>query len=127
MKYKISTIICILVLLAGSATMSLADTKVEPYPGNLEEKLGAGLLNSVTGWLELVKTPMALSKKDGLGWGLTLGLPMGVFNAIGRTSCGLFDVVTFILPTKPMVKPNMIWQDFDTETTYNTSFETYDH
>ena len=97
----------------------------EKYPDSLEQKLGAGLANAATGWVELAKSPIVISNKEGLVMGLTVGLAKGLFNTIGRTFWGVFDVVTFILPTKPMVEPHMIWQDFDTETTYNSKFETY--
>lgn len=115
------------VILIGVWKSATADAKTEPYPANLEQKLGAGLVNTATGWVELAKTPIAMSKKEGIGWGLTLGPVMGVVNTIGRTACGVFDVVTFILPTKPLIEPPMIWQDFETPTTYKGHFEIYDH
>jgi putative exosortase-associated protein (TIGR04073 family) len=115
-----------LTLILGIATASsLHAADGEPYPESLEQKLGAGLANATTGWVELAKTPMVISKKDGLGMGLSVGLAKGVVNTIGRTFWGVFDVVTFIIPTKPMIEPHMIWQDFDTETSYNSKFETY--
>ncbi len=97
----------------------------EKFPVSLEQKLGAGLINAATGWMEIVKTPVDISKKEGLGMGLTVGLAKGLFNVVGRTFWGVFDVVTFILPTKPMVEPHMIWQDFDKETRYKNRFETF--
>jgi len=114
--------------LAVVTAMSCASPQVvadEKYPVSLEQKLGAGLVNTATGWVELVKSPIAVSKKEGLGMGLTVGLAKGLVNTIGRTFWGVFDVMTFILPTKPMVQPHLIWQDFDTETTYNSKFEIY--
>ena len=126
MHQKVQDIVLAVVIWIGLLTSATADTKTEQYPVNLEQKLGAGLLNTATGWVELAKTPIAISKKEGIGWGLTLGPVMGVVNAVGRTSCGVFDVVTFILPTKPLIEPHMIWQDFDTETKYNSKFEIYD-
>lgn len=127
MSQRRKSIVLAAALLVSSLTTQAADNEREKYPVNLEQKLGAGILNSVTGWVELVKSPVAVSKKEGLGLGLTLGVAKGLGNTIGRTACGLFDVLTFILPTKPLVEPHMIWQDFDTETTYNDTFETYDH
>ncbi len=97
------------------------------YPDNLEQKLGAGLVNMATGWVELIKSPVAIGKKEGIGWGMTLGPLMGVLHTAGRTGSGVFDIVTFVLPTKPMVDPPMIWQDFYRETTYRDRFEVYEH
>jgi putative exosortase-associated protein (TIGR04073 family) len=106
------------------AAVAAADAS---YPDNIEQKLGAGLLNTSTGWVELIKSPVAITKKGGIGWGMTLGPVMGVVHTVGRTACGLFDLVTFVLPTKPLVEPHMIWQDFYRETTYNPEFQYYDH
>ncbi len=114
--------------LALAMAMSFAPVQAvgeEKYPVSLEQKLGVGLLNAATGWVELAKTPIVISNKEGLGMGLTVGVAKGLFNTLGRTFWGVFDVVTFVLPTKPMVEPHLIWQDFDTETTYNSKFEFY--
>ena len=114
-------------LAISSSPVQAAAGDPEKYPVSLEQKLGAGLINTATGWVELIKTPIAISKKDGLGMGLTVGLAKGIVNTVGRTFWGVFDVVTFILPTKPMVEPHVIWQDFDTETSYNKKFEIYEY
>ena len=114
-----------IVLAITSAPVQAAGDDREKYPVSLEQKLGAGLLNTATGWVELAKTPIAISKKDGLGMGLTVGFAKGIVNTIARTFWGVFDVVTFVLPTKPMIEPHLIWQDFYTETRYNSQFEIY--
>ncbi len=120
------TRLAIAVALAIAAAPLLADeAEDEQFPTSIEQKLGAGLINATTGWVEIVKTPIAISKKDGLGLGLTVGLAQGIINMMGRTLWGMFDVVTFILPTKPMILPHVIWQDFDTETRYKNKFETF--
>lgn len=120
------TLLLVVALGTGMIDTALAADSSEQYPSSLEQKLGAGLVNTATGWVELIKSPVAITKKGGIGWGITLGPLMGVVHTVGRTACGLFDLVTFILPTKPLVKPRMIWQDFDIETTYNPEFEFYD-
>ena len=122
---KAISVVFVMILLNSGILRAAAANQTEQYPVSLEQKLGAGLLNTATGWVEPVKTPIAISKKEGLGLGLTLGPVMGVVNTVGRTACGLFDVVTFVLPTKPLVEPHMVWQDFYTETTYNRQFEIY--
>ena len=123
MHSQMKWIVLALVMAISSAPVQAADG--EKYPVSLEQKLGAGLVNTATGWLELAKSPIVISKNEGLGMGLTVGLAKGLVNTIGRTFWGVFDVVTFILPTKPMIEPHLIWQDFDTETTYNRKFEIY--
>jgi putative exosortase-associated protein (TIGR04073 family) len=126
-RRSLLAVLVLAVALAGGKVHAAAANSDEQYPSNLEQKLGAGLVNTATGWMELVKSPVAITKKGGIGWGMTLGPVMGVVNTVGRTACGIFDLITFVLPTKPLVNPPMIWQDFYRETTYNEQFEVYDH
>ncbi len=123
---KITRLATVMVLaIACAPAMAAEDEEDGKFPNSIEEKLGAGFANTTTGWVEIVKTPIAVSKKDGIGMGLTLGVAQGFINMMGRTLWGLFDVVTFILPTKPMIEPHVIWQDFDQETRYKNRFETF--
>jgi len=42
----------------------------------------------------------------------------GIVHMLGRTLLGTADLVTFMVPTKPMIYPDYIWKDFNKETTY---------
>ena len=95
------------------------------YPARIAGKLGIGLINTVTGIIELPKSMMVESAKDGIGMGLSLGFIQGMTNMMGRTLIGMMDVVSFPIPTKPMITPPVIFQDFGQETTYATGWETY--
>lgn len=88
------------------------------YPTNIGEKLGGGIANIVTGFVEIPKTMIVTSHKDGIAYGMTNGFFVGLVHAVGRTLSGVFDVATFIIPTTPLVKSEYIWNDFDKETTY---------
>ena len=68
---------------------------------------------------------MVESAKDGVGMGLTFGFVKGLTNLVGRTLTGIVDVVSFPIPTKPMVTPAVVFQEFDQETTYASGWETY--
>ncbi len=95
------------------------------YPAIIAGKLGIGLINTVTGIIEIPKSMMVESAKEGIGMGMTLGFVQGMTNMMGRTLVGMVDVVSFPIPTKPMITPPVIFQDFGQETTYASGWEIY--
>jgi putative exosortase-associated protein (TIGR04073 family) len=88
------------------------------YPAMAGEKLVNGIANAATGFVELPKTMILTTQREGAVYGLTVGLVTGIMHTIGRTVFGALDAVTFFIPTEPTVRPHYIWQDFDKETTY---------
>lgn len=95
------------------------------YPAKIGGKLGIGLLNTVTGIGEIPKSMMVETADEGIGMGMSLGFVKGMTNMLGRTLTGMVDVVSFPIPTKPMITPPVIFQNFDQETTYASGWETY--
>lgn len=89
------------------------------YPATMGEKLGVGLANAVTGITELPKTMALKTRQEGAAYGLTVGFATGLAHVLGRTLCGVFDLATFPVPTEALVRPDLIWKNFDRETTYN--------
>lgn len=98
---------------------------VKGYSATIGEKFGTGVTNVAAGFVEVPKTIYTSSMQDGLASGLTLGLFKGIANSVGRSVMGVSDMFTFMIPTKPMVQPSLIWQDFDRETTYSNTWELY--
>ena len=92
--------------------------KTESYAAEAGEKLGNGVANVATGILELPKTVILTSRSEGPLYGMTIGLIIGVLHTAGRTLSGIVDTVTFLIPTGTSVKPEVIWEDFNKETTY---------
>ena len=90
----------------------------QSYPTMAGEKLMNGVVNAATGFIELPKTIILTSQRDGAPYGLTVGLLTGLIHTVGRTVFGALDAATFFIPTRPTVYPHYIWQDFDRETTY---------
>jgi len=88
------------------------------YPTKVGEKLGNGIANVVTGFVEIPKTMMVTSKREGVAYGVTAGFFTGIVHTVGRTLTGAVDIATFFVPTTPIVRPPYIWEDFDRETTY---------
>jgi len=93
------------------------------YPARIGAKLGNGIANSVTGIAEIPRTISAANRKEGPAYAATAGFMTGLVHMLGRTLSGALDLVTFIIPTKPIVKPDYVWQDFATETTYRSTWE----
>ena len=117
-------------LLAGTlALFSLAAQSGEDsgisYPAQIGGKLGIGFINAATGIAEFPKSVMVESSKEGIGMGMSVGLLKGLTNMIGRSFFGVLDVVSFPIPTKPIVTPAVVFQDFGEETTYGNGWETY--
>ncbi|MBN1353137.1 MAG: exosortase system-associated protein, TIGR04073 family [Candidatus Omnitrophica bacterium] len=65
---------------------------------NIGYKLSAGLMNVVTGWLELPLHMTDSMAQKNLGAVIEDGLIKGTFVALIRTAAGLVDVVTFFIP-----------------------------
>ncbi|MFU8788794.1 MAG: hypothetical protein ACNA7G_07175 [Methylobacter sp.] len=42
---------------------------------------------------------------------------------LGRTLLGAVDLATFMVPTRPLVSPDYIWNNFDQETRYNMNWQ----
>jgi len=95
----------------------------ESYPAKVGEKLGNGIVNVVTGVIEIPKTMMVTSHAKGPAYGATAGFMTGIVHMLGRTLCGALDLATFMIPTRPLVNPGYIWNNFDRETSYNSGWQ----
>ncbi|MXS85631.1 exosortase system-associated protein, TIGR04073 family [Nitrosomonas sp. HPC101] len=91
----------------------------DSYPEKAGEKLATGVANIVTGVGEIPKNMMISSQKKGTVYGVTAGFFVGIVQTVGRTLSGVFDVVTFVIPTTSLAQPTYIWDDFNRETTYS--------
>ncbi|MDH5479787.1 MAG: exosortase system-associated protein, TIGR04073 family [Nitrosomonas sp.] len=114
MKKTIQTLFALLIIFSQSYNIALAQS----YPTKAGEKLGTGVANVVTGVVEIPKTMIIKGHKQGATYGLTAGFFIGIVQAIGRTVSGAIDIATFMVPTTPFIKSELIWDDFDRETTY---------
>jgi putative exosortase-associated protein (TIGR04073 family) len=106
-------------LLIFTSQSALADS----YPANALGKLTNGVANVAFGVVEIPKTIFITSQSQGPAYGATAGILMGMMQMVSRTLNGVFDVATFIVPTKPLVTPVYIWNDFCTETSYNSDLQ----
>jgi putative exosortase-associated protein (TIGR04073 family) len=93
------------------------------YPDRMGIKLGNSMANMLTGIGEIPKGIINGNRKHGATYAATGGLMTGMVHMMGRTLCGAADLVTFMIPTKPMISPEFIWQHFKKDTTYKTTWE----
>ncbi|MCF8005949.1 MAG: exosortase system-associated protein, TIGR04073 family [Methylovulum sp.] len=118
MKQKVNIGVCLAILL----TLSY-HAEASSYPARFGSKLGNGLANAVTGIVEIPKTVMVSHREQGAAYAATAGFVTGLVHCLGRTLSGTYDLVTFMIPTKPIVTPDYVWQDFKKETTYRSTWQ----
>ncbi|MBI2884860.1 MAG: exosortase system-associated protein, TIGR04073 family [Candidatus Omnitrophica bacterium] len=68
-------------------------------------KLWRGVVNVLTGWVEVPKRIDETSTRSGPGSGATLGVLRGVGHGFVRTIAGAYDTVTFVFPAPPDYAP----------------------
>ena len=100
-------IICIAVLLV------LNFVATQSYAQDPAKKLGRGIANILTGWVELPKNIYDTSVEDNPLSGLTIGLAKGVGMTIVRTGAGVYETVTFPFPIPedytPVLEPEFVF------------------
>lgn len=76
-------------------------------------KLGRGVANTLTGWVELPKNVYNTSVEDNAFAGMTLGLAKGAGMTLVRTASGIFEIATFPFPLpedyKAILEPEYVF------------------
>ena len=105
MKYKGLIMMFVMILVLAVATSS--------YAQDPAKKLGRGLANILTGWIELPKNIYDVSVEDNPLAGLTIGLAKGIGMTIVRTGAGVYETVTFPFPIPedyaPVLEPEYVF------------------
>ncbi|MFH1593643.1 MAG: exosortase system-associated protein, TIGR04073 family [Candidatus Omnitrophota bacterium] len=98
----VAVIVCFIMVACGSSFAM--DKGVSNDPG---AKLGAGLQNFLTGWMEIPSRIHEVSQEHNVLAGLTYGTLEGAAYGTGRTVAGGIDTVTFVVPPydKPIMEP----------------------
>lgn len=76
-------------------------------------KLGRGIANTATGWMEVPKQMYIVSTEENIGLGLTWGLAKGVGMGVVRTGAGVLDTATFPFPIndyEPLLEPEFVFE-----------------
>ncbi|PPD22780.1 MAG: exosortase [Methylomonas sp.] len=90
----------------------------ESYIDGVGHKLARGFGNLFTGLVEIPKNIVNASNKTNPVIGFTGGLVMGTLDTLGRTTSGIVDILSSPIPSKPLAYPEMVWNDFNKNTTY---------
>ena len=98
LKYGIVAVILTVVLACGSTCLA---------EENALTKLGRGLNNALTGWIEIPDHMYEVSKEHNVGMGMTYGAVKGAAYCTARTTAGAIEAGTFMLPEydKPIMEP----------------------
>ncbi|OGW84040.1 MAG: hypothetical protein A3C47_01440 [Omnitrophica bacterium RIFCSPHIGHO2_02_FULL_51_18] len=103
MRRLVPGVICVLVL--SAATVCFANDAFT--------KLGRGVANALTGWVELPKNIYNVSVEENALAGVTLGLAKGAGMTIVRTGAGIYEIATFPFPLpqdyKPILEPEYVF------------------
>jgi hypothetical protein len=118
------------------------------YVRQVGDKALNGFTNIVTGPLEMPKSIINVTNHasygygnnysvnnnysnndpdDNIVYGVIGGVISGALNATGRIMTGVTDLVTAPLPTKPIVQPRYVWDDFDKTNSYGPVFRLVDN
>ncbi len=83
---------------------SKADLKGQ-YEATASEKMTRGMTNIFFGWTEIGRTPAKMSAgiEHGALSSFLLGVPYGIFRAVGRTAVGCYEAATFFAPQSPIM------------------------
>ncbi len=94
------------------------------YGRKIGKKALNGWTNLSLGVLEIPKNMINMTNEEdsNIVYGVIGGGVKGVVDTIGRMTVGAFDLLTFPLPTKPVVYPQFIWDDFDKSNSYDKVF-----
>jgi putative exosortase-associated protein (TIGR04073 family) len=93
-------------------------THEQSYGSKIGHKALNGFTNMMTAPLEVPKNIINTINQSNVAYGMVGGLAKGILNTVGRMFTGLGDFITFPLPTKPIVYPAYVWDDFDVDSTY---------
>ncbi len=83
---------------------SKQDLKVQ-YESGSAKKITRGIVNTLLGWTEIVRTPIELSAgiEHGLLYSTVVGIPYGFFRFVRRTLVGVYEIATFYVPQSPIL------------------------
>ena len=104
---KLLFVCVIIVAMVGFTTQA--------YAQDPAKKLGRGLANVLTGWVELPKNIYDTSVEENILSGLTMGLAKGVGMTIVRTGAGIYETITFPFPIpedyQPVLEPEFVFSE----------------
>ena len=108
MKKKFLQALVVHAVAAAVITSSAVCFASDPFT-----KLGRGVANTLTGWVELPKNIYNTSVEDNAFTGMTLGLAKGAGMTLVRTGAGIYEIATFPFPLpedyRPILEPEYVF------------------
>ncbi|MDD5072887.1 MAG: exosortase system-associated protein, TIGR04073 family [Candidatus Omnitrophica bacterium] len=108
MKSRLLTTTILVLVVIGLLSVSSPS-----YAQGALNKLGRGIVNTLTGWLEIPKGIVDESKANNVFTGLTVGTIKGLGLGLVRTGAGIYEALTFPFPIpegyEPIVKPEFVY------------------
>ncbi len=125
-KHSAPLLTALLLSTALAASPVFADEDQEkvhyPYGEKVGSKAVNGVTNVATAVLEIPKNIINTTNDSNVIFGVTGGFVKGIMHMTARMVTGVADIVTAPIPTHPISDPAYIWDDFDTDTSYNDVF-----
>jgi putative exosortase-associated protein (TIGR04073 family) len=107
------------ILLVCLVITAMAVAATQCYAQNPGKKIGRGLANIFSGWIELPKNIYETSVEENVLSGITMGLAKGVGMTIVRTGAGVYETVTFPFPIpedyQPVLEPEFVFSEESSE------------
>lgn len=92
---------------------SVEVTEAEAAVGKIARKFLRGIVNVLTGWLELPVQIYKVSANEGILHGASIGFLSGIGMTVVRTGAGAIDTALFLIPLpedyRPLLKPEFVW------------------
>lgn len=102
-RKPIASIAVVITLLAAMPALAI---EAGQYASDAGTKLGRGVLNAVTGWVEVPKQTVIGGREDGVLGGFG-GFFRGLALGVARTLAGGFEIATFWAPVPEQFEPVM--------------------
>ena len=98
----------------GSLRAEIGDQDLR-WGGTPLHKLERGVVNIFTCPLELPASMISVAHEKGEIFGFLIGAAEGVFTTVFRAASGVYDTVTFMIPsyTKPLMEPEYAIQSLE--------------
>ena len=105
---RLGLVLLAVVLTFGIGSIGYAAVEAVEHDATAGTKLGNGLGNTLTGWMEIPRRISEVSQERDAFAGITIGTLTGAVYGAGRTAAGVLDTATFVVPPydKPIMEPN---------------------
>ena len=113
--WAVALIMVTAVAVLAAGRPAFADDGTQDTGRLVATKFFRGIVNAVTGWMEIPKQMIQTSNQEGAAKGLSWGFVKGIGWAVGRSVIGAYEIITFPFPVpedyKPMLQPEYVLSD----------------